>query len=257
MWNLFGPLRKCRGGVSRRDVLRVGGLSFAGLTLADVLRLRAGAGEQSQRGKSVIMIWMRGGPSHIDSFDMKPNAPAEVRGEFRPIPTNVPGIQICEHMPLLAGDMDKLAIVRGIKSNDLGDHTPHYIITGSPDRGKRPAFGGVVSHLQPRTDGLPPYVSLMYQPPGLYDNEGPVYLGPSHRPFVPKAEGLANLSLVKGVSLDRLNDRRRLLSEFDAFGRQVAQHPAMSGIDAFTQRALEMVTSPKARNAFDVSQESA
>ena len=87
------------------------------------------------------MIWLRGGPSHIDSFDMKPDAPAEIRGEFQPIATNVPGIQICEHMPLQARIMDKLAIVRGIKSNDLGDHTPHYILTGSPDRGKRPAFG--------------------------------------------------------------------------------------------------------------------
>ncbi|MBC8113716.1 MAG: DUF1501 domain-containing protein [Candidatus Saccharimonas sp.] len=261
MWNFFGPMRRCRDKVSRRDVLRVGGLSLAGLTLADVLRLRAGAAPTAAhgagRGKSVIMIWMRGGPSHIDSFDMKPDAPAEVRGEFRPIPTNVSGIQICEHLPLLAGDMDKLAIVRGIKSNDLGDHTPHYIISGSPDRGKRPAFGGIVSHLRPRSDGLPPYVSLMYKPPGLYDNEGPVYLGPSHRPFVPKAEGLENLSLVKGVSLDRLNDRRRLLREFDAFGREVQHHEAMSGIDAFTQQALEMVTSPRARDAFDMSQESA
>ncbi|MEX2325485.1 MAG: DUF1501 domain-containing protein, partial [Gemmatimonadaceae bacterium] len=198
--------------MSRRDALFVGGLSLAGLTLADVLRLRADAASDNGRQKSVILIWMRGGPSHIDSFDMKPDAPVEVRGEFRPISTNVPGIQICEHTPLLAGIMDKLAIVRGIKSNDLGDHTPHYIITGSPDRGTRPAFGGIVSHLRPRLDGLPPYVSLMYEPPRLYDNEGPVYLGPSHRPFAPRAEGLENLSLVKGVSLDRLSDRRRLLS---------------------------------------------
>ena len=92
------------------------------------------------RGKSVIMIWLRGGPSHIDSYDMKPDAPAEIRGEFKPIRTNVPGIQICEHMPLHAKIMDKLAIIRGIKSNDLGDHTPHYILTGFPDRGKRPGL---------------------------------------------------------------------------------------------------------------------
>ncbi|MDB5344119.1 MAG: hypothetical protein JWP89_2496 [Schlesneria sp.] len=260
MWDFFGPRRSCRSLVSRRDVLRVGGLAFAGLTMADLLRLRASAASNTTagagRGKSVIMIWMRGGPSHIDSFDMKPDAPTEVRGEFRPIPTNVPGIQICEHMPRLAGDMDKLAIIRGIKSNDLGDHTPHYIITGSPDRGKRPAFGGIVSHLQPRSDGLPPYVSLMYKPPGLYDNEGPVYLGPSHRPFVPKAEGLENLSLARNVSLERLRDRRALLREFDTLSRTVGQSEAMSGIDTFTQRALEMVTSPKVREAFDVSKES-
>jgi hypothetical protein len=261
MWNFLGPMRRYRKDVTRRDVLRVGGLAFAGLTLADVLRGRACASASvdrgAGRGKSVIMIWMRGGPSHIDSFDMKPDAPAEIRGEFRPIQTNVPGVQICEYMPLLAGDMDKLAIVRGIKSNDLGDHTPHYIITGSPDRGKRPAFGSIVSHLRPRSDGLPPYVSLMYKPPGLYDNESPVYLGPSHRPFVPKAEGLENLSLAKGVSLDRLSDRRRLLGEFDAARRAVEQNEEMASIDTFTQRALEMVTSPRARDAFDVSKESA
>src|SRR6185503_11723265 len=137
--------------------------------------------------------------------------------------------------------------VRGIKSNDLGDHTPHYILTGSPDRGKRPVFGAVVSRLQPRSDGLPPYVSLMYKPPGLYDNEGPVYLGPAHRPFVPKAEGLANLSLAKGISLDQLSDRKQLLRTFDTLQQEVDYNSRMAGIDSYTQRAMEMVASPKAR----------
>jgi Protein of unknown function (DUF1501) len=255
MLSFFGPLRNCRGNVSRRDVLKVGGLAFAGLTLADVLRLRASASPGSGRGKSVIMIWMRGGPSHIDSYDMKPDAPAEIRGEFKPIRTNVPGIQVCEHLPRHAQMMDKLAVIRGIKSNDLGDHTPHYILTGFPDRGKRPVFGAVVSYLRPRSDGMPPYVSLMYKPPGLYDNEGPVYAGPAHRPFVPKAEGLANLSLAKGVSLERLGDRRELLAEFDTLSRDVDAHGRMGGIDAYTQRALEMVTSPRVREAFDLKKE--
>lgn len=257
MRNFFGPERRFHRNLSRRDVLQVGSLSVAGLTLADVLRSQAAGSQELKRPKSVIMIWMRGGPSHIDSFDMKPHAPAEVRGEFSPITTNVPGIEICELMPSLAGAMDKLAIIRGIKSNDLGDHTPHYIITGSPDRGKRPAFGAIVSHLNSRTDGLPPYVSLMYKPPGLYDNEGPVYLGNAHRPFVPKSEGMANLSLSRDVSLERLSDRRKLLGAFDAFRTEADHCAAMAGIDTFTQRALEMVTSPKARDAFDVSRESA
>jgi len=257
MLSFFGLRRMFRDQVSRRDVLRVGGLAFAGLTLADVLRLRANAAPGSGRGKSVIMIWMRGGPSHIDSYDMKPDAPAEVRGEFKPIRTNVSGIQVCEHMPKHAQMMDKLAVIRGIKSNDLGDHTPHYILTGFPDRGKRPVLGSVVSYLRPRSDGMPPYVSLMYKPPGLYDNEGPTYAGPAHRPFVPKAEGLANLSLAKGVSLDRLGDRRQLLSEFDTLSREVDAQKRMAGIDAYTQRALEMVTSPRVRQAFDLSKEPA
>ncbi|MGE5195476.1 MAG: DUF1501 domain-containing protein [Deltaproteobacteria bacterium] len=244
-------------GITRRELLRVGGLAFSGLTLADLLRLRAGADAGAARGKSVIMIWLRGGPSHIDSYDMKPTAPAEIRGEFHSIATNVPGIQICEHTPRQAQIMDRLAIVRGIRSNDLGDHTPHYIITGFPDRGKRPAFGSVVSCLRPRSDGLPPYVSLMYKPPGLYDNESPAYTGSAHRPFVPKAEGLANLSLAKGISRDRLRDRRELLKAFDTLSREVDANGAMPALDAYTQRALEMITSPQMREAFDVSQEPA
>lgn len=258
MLSFHGPRRECRWGVSRRDSLQVGALGLAGLTLADVLRLRDCQAAE-ERGpaspKSVILIWLRGGASHIDSWDMKPNAPAEVRGEFRPIATNVPGIEICEHLPLQAQIMDRLAIVRGIRSNDLGDHTPHYILTGTPERGKRPVFGSVVSALKPRSDGLPPYVSLMYEPPKLYDNEGPVYLGPAHRPFAPRGEGLANLRLEKSISLSRLRDRSELLSQFDGLSRAVEQNAA-GGSDAFRQRALEMIVSPKARDAFNVNQES-
>ncbi|MGL4551341.1 MAG: DUF1501 domain-containing protein [Gemmataceae bacterium] len=130
MLNFHGP--------SRRDVLSVGTLAFAGLSLADVLRLRA-AGPPTTRAKSVILIWLRGGASHLDTYDMKPDAPAEIRGEFKPIRTNVPRIQLCEHLPLHAKIMDKLAILRGVRSVDVADHTPHYHITGFPDRGKRPA----------------------------------------------------------------------------------------------------------------------
>lgn len=255
MLTVLGPNRKCRGELSRRDVLRVGALAFGGLTLADLLRLRATGGADAGRAKSVIMIWLRGGPSHIDSYDMKPVAPLEIRGEFRPIQTNVPGIEICEHTPLQASMMDKLAIVRGIRSNDLGDHTPHYIVTGFPDRGKRPAFGSIISYLQPQRDGLPAYVSLMYKAPGLYNNENPAYTGSAHRPFVPKSEGLENLSLAKGVSLDRLRDRRQLLRTFDALHRGLDDNGTMPAIDAFTERALEMITSPTVRKAFEVSQE--
>lgn len=256
MLSIFGRGTKLCDGITRREMLRVGALAFGGLTLADVLRLRAANPSGNvARAKSIIMIWLRGGASHIDSYDMKPDAPVEIRGEFKPIRTNLPGIQICEHMPKHAQMMDKLAVIRGIKSNDLGDHTPHYILTGFPDRGRRPVIGSIVSYLKPRTDGLPPYVSLMYKPPGLYDNEGPTYVGPAHRPFVPKAEGLSNLSLAKGVSVARLRDRRHLLKEFDTINRQMDATGAFSGIDTHTQRALEMVTSPKVRDAFDLKKE--
>jgi hypothetical protein len=258
MLTYFGPPRKCRTNLSRRDVLSVGALSFAGLALPDVLRLQAKGAPATQsksRGKSVIMIWLRGGASHIDSYDMKPDAPAEIRGEFKPIDTNVPGIQVCEHMPLHAKMMHRLAVLRGIQSVDIGDHTPHYILTGFPDRGKRPVFGAIVSHLQPRTDGLPPYASLMYKPPGLYDNEGPTYLGPAHRPFVPKAEGLANLKLAKGVSVELLDDRKKLLRGFDTINREIDHTGTMGAIDEHAKRAMEMVASPKVRDAFDLSKE--
>ena len=255
MLSILGQGTMLCDGITRREMLRVGGLAFGGLTLADVLRCRANAASSTARGKSVIMIWLRGAMSHIDSLDMKPNAPAEIRGEFQPIATNLPGVQICEHLPKVASMLDRLAIVRGIKSIDLGDHTPHFILTGFGERGKRPVFGSVVSHQRPHSGGLPPYVSLMYKPPGLYDNEGPTYLGPAHRPFVPKAEGLANLSLAKSISLDRLRDRRQILREFDTLNRDVDATNGLSVIDTYTQRALEMITSPQVREAFDVSRE--
>jgi len=254
MLNFFGR------GISRRDLLQVGGLAFAGLTMADVLRLQSQAApgeKRPTREKSVILIWLRGGASHIDSYDMKPDAPAEIRGEFKPINTNVSGIRLCEYLPLHARIADKLTIIRGIRSVDIGDHTPHYILTGFPDRGKRPVIGSVVSYLQSRSDGMPPYVSLMYKAPGLYDNEGPTYTGPAHRPFVPSSEGLGNLTLAKGISLDRLSDRKELLKTFDTMNREADVNGSLSGMDAYTRKALEMITSPKVREAFDVSKEKA
>ena len=258
MLTILGRGTRLCDGVTRRELMRVGGLGFAGLTLADLLRLRAEAApygaKAGARGKSVIMIWLRGGPSHIDSYDMKPEAPEEVRGEFRPISTNVPGIQVCEHMPLQARIMDRLAVMRGIRSNDLGDHTPHYIVTGFPDRGKRPALGSIVSYLRPRSDGLPPYVSMMYREDGTHEN--PTYTGPAHHPFVPRGEALANLSLPRGVSRDRLAVRRNLLGQLDTLDRRIDSGGLFAAHDAYAARAMEMITSPRAREAFDLGKES-
>jgi hypothetical protein len=256
MLSIYTAGQQLVGKPSRRDVLRAGLLGLGGLTLPELLRAQALCGSNIDRGKSVIMIWMRGGPSHIDSFDMKPAAPAEVRGEFNPIPTNVAGVEICEYLPLVAQMMDKLAIVRGIKSIDIGDHTPHYILTGFPDRGKRPVFGSIVSALRPRTDGLPPYVSLMYERPGLYDNEGPTYVGAAHRPFAPRDNGLQDLSLAKGISLERLTDRKQLLQQFDGINRDYDQRGAMAALDAHTRSAIEMIAAPRVRDAFDLKKES-
>ncbi len=254
MLRILGHGAKLCDGITRRELLRVGGLGFTGLSLADLLRLRAEAAPGFGKGKAVIMIWLRGGPSHIDSFDMKPDAPSEIRGEFNPIPTNVPGIRICEYLPRTAQIMDRLAVLRGIRSNDLGDHTPHYIVTGFPDRGKRPAFGSVVSYLHPRSDGLPPYVSMMYREDGTHEN--PTYTGSAHRPFVPEGEALADLSLPRGVSGERFLTRRRLRERLEALHRSFEGTEAAAGQDAFTTRAMEMVLSSQARAAFDLGRES-
>ncbi|MGV3722171.1 MAG: DUF1501 domain-containing protein [Actinomycetota bacterium] len=255
MLSVLGRGTKLCDGVTRREVMRVGGLALGGLTLADLLRQPAEAAPAAGRAKSVILIWLRGGASHIDSYDMKPDAPAEVRGEFSPISTNVPGIQVCEHLPRHARMMDRLAIIRGIRSNDLGDHTPHYIVTGFPDRGKRPAIGSIVSYLRPRTDGLPSYVSMMYREDGTHENA--TYTGPAHRPFAPNGEALANLSLPRGVSPDRLRFRQHLLRQFDTLSRDIDRNGAFAARDAATARALQLIASPAAREAFDLGKESA
>jgi hypothetical protein len=262
MLTLGGPRKEVRAGILRRDVLRVGALGLGSLSLAEVFRLQAHAASTSKplgsrRGKSVIWIWLRGGASHIDSWDMKPQSSAEVRGEFRPIATSVPGIEICEHMPRQAAMMDRLAIIRGIKSNDLGDHTPHYILTGFPDRGKRPSLGSVVSHVQARrsqdgsdTRTMPPYVSSF-----KYSYGESTYTGTQHGPFVPDGAGLKNLAMLKELKVDRLDNRRELLAQLDLLRREVDHSGAFGGIDAFTQQAIEIVTSANARDAFDLSQE--
>jgi hypothetical protein len=257
MLTLRGPWRECRRGISRRDVLKAGALGLSGLTLPKILQLQQCAAAESKqsaraRGNSVILIWLRGGPSHIDSYDMKPGAPAEVRGEFRPMPTNVPGIEICDLLPRQATIMDRLAIIRGIKSNDLGDHTPHYILTGHPSRGVRPTIGAVTSyfgHSQPHE--VPPYVSTF-----KYDYGEAHYTGPSHQPFIPQGAGLENLRPRKELTIDRLDNRRELLGQLDTIRRDLDRTDTFAGIDDFTQRAIQMLTSPKARDAFDLKQES-
>jgi hypothetical protein len=214
---------------------------MGGLTLADVLRLRAGAattsetaiasgGGRSASAKSVIMIYLPGGPTHLDMYDMKPDAPVEFRGELHPIRTNVPGIEICELMPRQAKIMDKLAIVRGLTFVD--QHSAHMVMTGFPDQVKRPAFGCVVSHLKNRQDGLPPYVSLMNN----MQAEDPAYTGAANRPFVPSGPGLENLGLVSGVTLDRLGNRKELLKHLDNIQREIDYNGALQGVDSFTVR---------------------
>jgi hypothetical protein len=238
---------------SRRNFLSVGTLALGGLSLADLLRLeaRAAAGDPP-RQKSVIFVYLPGGPSHIDLYDMKPDAPAEIRGEFKPIKTNVPGIEVCELLALQAKIANRFAIVRGFQTT--GGHDSRMLTTGFKPGAYRPAFGSVVSKLHPGPGtGLPPYVTLV-QETNLPFGQDPAYLGPAHAPFALRGKGLADLSPPKGMTLDRLDDREGLRRDFDTMRRDLDAHQ-FDKVDAHTARALDMVRSSQVRDAFDLSRE--
>jgi hypothetical protein len=238
--------------MSRRDVLRIGALGMGGLTLSDLLRLQArGAVEPTARRKAVIMIFLYGGPSHIDTYDMKPDAPDQIRGEFKPIQTNVSGIDIAELMPCQARIADKLALIRGLRF-DSNDHVSDWVFRGTFPDIKRPVFGSVVSRLC-GSRGLPPYVALGGE--FLSDPGDPAYLGMAHRPFTPTGAGLANLGLARDMTLERLDDRKALLQGLDTFRRDLDTHGNLAGMDSFTARALQMIASPSTRAAFDLGAE--
>jgi uncharacterized protein (DUF1501 family) len=237
-------------GLSRRAFFQIGALGLGGLTLADLLRLPAHGAGHADTGKSIVMVYLPGGPSHIDMYDMKPDAPVEIRGEFRPIRTNVPGIDICELMPLQARIADKFALVRGITLP--GGHDSRELTTGFRAGVYRPAVGSVVSRLRPTQGaGLPPYITLIEES-NLPFGQDPAYLGPAHAPLAIRGPGLANLALARGMTLDRLGDRTDLLRRFDGLNREL---DARRDLDPFTARALEMVTSTRARDAFDLQRE--
>src|SRR6516225_3533757 len=211
MFTLWGERQRFCDGVSRRGFLKIGAFG-AGLTLAEMLRQRALAGEKGATpNKAAIMIYLPGGPSHMDMYDLKPDAPKEFRGEFNPIATNVPGVQISEYFPLQAKMWDKLACIRSIVSAD--EHSDTLVTTGYPDRDSRitphPSFGAVVSKLRSGQASVPPFVSLR----GMSRGTEPAYLGIAHRPFTPSNS--ANLKLAQGVNQDRFDERRDLLGRFD------------------------------------------
>lgn len=259
MLTFWGERQSFCDGISRRSFLRVGAFGTA-LTLADVMRLRAGPTDRQQpasrtagNARSAIMIYLGGGPSHIDSYDPKPDAPAEFRGEFKPIATNVPGVQISELLPRQAAMWDQLAVIRSVVSVD--EHSDSLVMTGVPERDNRlaghPSFGAVISKLRSQATDVPPFVSLR----GLSAGLEPGYLGVAHRAFTPEGPGIRNLQVPNGVSVQRLEDRRALLSTFDTLRRDLDTTGTMLGMDAFTQRAFDMVTTGAVRRALDLSKE--
>jgi len=251
-----GDAERFCDGISRRSFLRAGGLALGGLALSDLLRLRAeGAVVPDGRGKSVIMICLGGGPSHVDTYDMKPGAPAEIRGEFKPIKTNVPGMELSEMLPRQARIADKFAVVRSVTWREP-DHQRIEIFTGFPKRERRPSFGSYVSRLAQRRDAsLPGFVSLKGDDQEIAEAEQPLWVGAQHRAFVPDNRGLKTLELTRQVDLSRLRSRKELLTQLDTLRREVDASGEMGAFDAFSAQALDMLTSGKARRAFDLGDE--
>src|SRR5437588_10621970 len=254
MLTIWGERQQFCDGITRRGFLKIGAFG-AGLTLAELLRARSAAGSVDSRpAKSAIMIYLPGGPSHIDMYDMKPNAPREFRGEFKPIATNVTGVQICEHLPRQAAMWDKLAVIRSIVS--VEEHSDSLVSTGYSEAKNRtahhPSFGSVVSKLRGGGhNDIPPFVSLRGMSRGLE----PGYLGVAHRAFTSSGPGVRNLGLSQGITGARMDERKNLLAEFDNVRRDIDATGTMKGLDAFTARAFDMVASGVARKALDLNKE--
>jgi hypothetical protein len=264
MLSLFGkPFRLCDR-LSRRQVLQVGALSFGGfsLSLANLFRAEALAGEGSRRHKSVINIFLGGGPPHQDMWDIKTEAPSEIRGEFQPIATRVSGIQIGEVFPRLAAIMDKLAIIRSVVGA-TPDHDAFQCMTGWSPRdlqavGGHPSLGAVVSKVQGPVDAsVPPFVGLAQRTKEIRwsDAGKPGFLGPAYAAFKPDGPALENMQ-PKGMTLEHLADRRRLFASFDTIRREIDASGQMQGMEASTQRAFDVLTSSRLLEALDLNRES-
>jgi len=244
---------------NRRSFLQIGSLGLGGLTLPGLLRAESKAGVRSNP-KSVILVYLVGGPPHQDLFDLKPDAPKEIAGPWKPIPTKVPGIQICEALPQLARIMDKLTIVRSLVGNQA-DHDATQVYNGHNPRKPTPAggwpqFGSAVAKLKgPIDPSVPPYFSLCYTcTHGPYNEPGPGFLGPAMAPF--RAMGQTRDDMVlRGIAVNRLADRKTLLNRFDDMRRDADATGALKGMDAFTEQAFGLLTSSRVADALDLSRE--
>jgi Protein of unknown function (DUF1501) len=252
------PYRLCDR-LSRRSFLQIGGLALGGLSLPQILHAQSQSGVSGSH-KAVIMIFLSGGPPHQDMVDLKPDAPVEIRGEFKPIHTNVPGIELCEHLPRIAAMTDRLAIIRSVVGSE-GAHASFQCMTGRPSarqpQGGWPSFGSSVAKLQgPVCETVPAFVGLspkMKSSPWS-DPGQPGFLGPSYAPFRPNADGLADMTL-QGVSLEKLGDRKALLAGFDGLRREVDASGDVEGTDQFTRQALSILTSSQLVEALDLERE--
>lgn len=254
------PVRPTCDGISRRSFLQIGGLALGGLSLPELLAAESSPARPRPQ-KSLIMIYLCGGPPHQDMFDIKVDAPEEIRGPFQPISTNVSGIQICEHLPRMAKIMDKLVPIRSM----VGAKDAHYsyqCMTGHHEvevpSGGWPSIGSATSYFQgPVHPGIPPFVSLCYTTQHKpYNEPGGGFLGLGHSSFRPTGPSRDDMVL-QGITSDQLDNRRSLLSSFDTFRREWDRSGKMSGIDVFTERAIGILTSSKMFDALDLSKEDA
>ena len=251
---------------SRRWFLQTGLAGLAGMSLADTLRLSAQAGPVGPTGpggkKSVILFWLSGGPSHIDMWDPKPNAPAEIRGPYRAISTKVPGVQFCEHLPLQAKIMDKLSVIRSVDCS-ASNHTPITMQAGNPlaqrtddgnDGAGYPSMGSVAAKFRgPNTPGMPSFVALADSMKA--DVWGAGQMGQDFEPLQGK-ELTGRLAMPPGINVDRLQNRHELRQQFDQLHRRLERTSALHSSDRYTQMAYDMVVSGDVQRAFDISQES-
>ena len=255
---LGGPHRFCDR-VSRRSFLQIGGLALGGLSLPQILQAEAQAGVKRSH-KSIIMIFLSGGPPHQDMVDLKPDAPVEIRGEFKPISTRVPGIQICEHLPRMAQMMDRLAVIRSLVGSE-GHHSAFQCMHGRTQQrqpgGGCPSLGSTVSKLQgPTREGIPPFVGLspkMTTSTWAIVGE-PGFLGRAHAAFKPNADGMGSMVL-KDMTLEQLGDRRKLMQSFDNLRREMDVAGSLSGADEYKRQAMSILTSSKLAEALDLDRE--
>lgn len=259
MLTLSGHRISLCDGLSRRAFLKLGGLAMGGLSMPQWLQAEQAAGV-SGKGKGVIMIFLPGGPPHQDMWDLKMDAPSEIRGEFTPIQTKVPGIEICELFPRLASLADRLTFIRSIVGAN-GNHYAVQCLTGWTDRnmpaGGWPSYGAVLSKLKgPREPGMPAFVGLSprcgHAPWG--DNGASGFLGLAHSPFTPHGECRDDMTL-NGITLDRMQDRRTTLAAFDRFRSDLDRTGMMDGLDSFSQQAFGILTSSRLAEAFDLERE--
>ena len=261
MLSILGSKQRFCDGVDRRSFLKIGGLGLGGISLPGILQSEALAtnGAHAGSNKSIIMIFLAGGISHQDFVDLKPNAPAGIRGEFSPIETNVPGVEICELLPNMAKMMDKFAVIRSIQDSD-GAHAATQCWSGyrrgDQQRLDQPSIGSFVAKaLGPRDKTVPPYMGLTkdcgHKP--WCDVGFPGKLGRAYAPVKPDGEDIKLMTL-QGITLDQLNNRRQLLSSFDTFRNEV-DNKVLQGADSIYEQAFDVLSSSKLLNALDVEKE--